>query len=152
MKIIIVGCGRIGGTIIGSLLEEGHDLVAIDNDPDVIAEISNIYDVMTRCGNGADSDTLSEADVESAELLVAVTDSDELNMLSCFIARRMGAKHTIARVRNPEYNDQSLGFMKHQLELSMTINPEHSAAHELFNILKFPAATPAGAARITASM
>ena len=113
MKIIVVGCGKIGVTILERLLQEEHELVAIDNDPAVIEEITNIYDVMAVCGNGADSDTLAEADVDKAELFVAVTDSDELNMLSCFIARRMGAKHTIARIRNPEYNDQSLAFMKH---------------------------------------
>ncbi len=140
MKIIVVGCGKIGVTILERLLEEGHELVAIDNNPGVIDEITNIYDVMAVCGNGADSDTLAEADVEKAELFVAVTDSDELNMLSCFIARKMGAKHTIARIRNPEYNDQSLSFMKHQLELSMSINPEMMAAQEFFNLLKLPSA------------
>ena len=140
MKIIVVGCGKIGVTILERLLEEGHELVAIDNNPGVIDEITNIYDVMAVCGNGADSDTLAEADVEKAELFVAVTDSDELNMLSCFSARKMGAKHTIARIRNPEYNDQSLSFMKHQLELSMSINPEMMAAQEFFNLLKLPSA------------
>ncbi len=140
MKIIVVGCGKIGVTILERLLQEEHELVAIDNDPAVIEEITNIYDVMAVCGNGADSDTLAEADVDKAELFVAVTDSDELNMLSCFIARRMGAKHTIARIRNPEYNDQSLAFMKHQLQLSMSINPEMMAAQEFFNLLKLPSA------------
>ncbi len=140
MKIIVAGCGKIGVSILERLLEEGHESVVIDNNPLTIDEITNIYDVMAVCGNAADSDTLAEAGVEKAELFVAVTDSDELNMLSCFIARRMGAKHTIARVRNPEYNDQSLGFMKHQLQLSMSINPEFMAAQEFFNILKLPAA------------
>lgn len=140
MKIIVAGCGKIGVSILERLLEEGHESVVIDNDPLVIDGITNIYDVMAVCGNAADSDTLSEAGVEKAELFVAVTDSDELNMLSCFIARRMGAKHTIARVRNPEYNDQSLGFMKHQLQLSMSINPEMMAAQEFFNLLKLPSA------------
>lgn len=140
MNIIVVGCGKIGITILDSLVKEGHDLVAVDNDPAIVTEITNIYDVIGVCGNGADSDTLTEAGVEKAELFVAVTDSDELNMLSCYIARCMGAKHTIARVRNPEYNDQSLGFMKQQLGLSMTINPELMAAHEFFNILKLPSA------------
>lgn len=140
MKIIVVGCGKIGTTIVESLLKEEHELVVIDNDPAVIEEITNIYDVMAVCGNGADSDTLSEADVEKAELFVAATDSDELNMLSCYIARCMGAKHTISRIRNPEYNDRSLGFMKQHLELSMSINPELMAAQEFFNILKLPSA------------
>ncbi len=140
MKIIIVGCGKIGSTILSSFVTEGHDVVAIDGDASVITEITNIYDVMGVCGNGADCEILTEAGVEKTELFVAVTGSDELNMLSCFIARRMGAKHTIARIRNPEYNDQSLGFMKQQLHLSMAINPEKLAATELYNLLKLPSA------------
>lgn len=140
MKIIIVGCGKIGITILSSLVSEGHDIVAVDSDSAVLSEITNIHDVMGVCGNGVDSDILSEAGVGSAELFVAVTGSDELNMLSCFLAGRMGAKNTIARIRKPEYNDRSLAFMRQQLELSMSINPERMAAHELFNILKFPSA------------
>ena len=140
MKIILVGCGTIGATIISSLVSEGHDIVAVDSDADFLNEITNVYDVMGLCGNGADSDVLEEAGAETADLFVAVTGSDELNMLSCFLARKMGAKYTIARVRNPEYNDKSLGFMKDNLELSMCINPELLTARELYKILKFPSA------------
>ncbi len=140
MRIIIVGCGKIGNTIVASLVSEGHDVVVIDDDPKMIADATNTYDVMGVCGNGADCDTLAEAEVEKAELFVSVTGSDELNMLSCFIASRMGAKHTIARIRNPEYNDSSLGFLCQQLGLSLSINPEMLAAQELYNILKFPSA------------
>ena len=95
---------------------------------------------MCVCGNGADTETLEEAGVAKAELFIAVTDSDELNMLACFVAEKMGAKHTIARIRKPEYNDQSLDFMSKQLNLTVSINPEWMAAKELFNILKLPAA------------
>ena len=140
MNIIIVGCGKIGTTILSSLLAEGHDIVAVDSNPDVISEISNIYDSMYVCGSGTDCDTLSEAGVENAELFVAVTGSDELNMLSCFIAKKMGAKHTIARIRNPEYNYKSLGFLRQQLDLSTSINPDLLAAEELFQVLKLPSA------------
>ena len=140
MKIILVGCGTIGTTIISSLVAEGHDIVAIDNDNDFLNEITNVYDVLGICGNGADSDVLFEANTADADLFVAVTGSDELNMLACFLARKMGAKHTIARVRNPEYNDSSLSFMKDSLELSMCINPELLTARELYKILKFPSA------------
>lgn len=140
MKILIVGCGKIGGTILSSLLSEGHDIVAIDSDPTVITELTNIYDVMGICGNGVDSDILEEAGVKNADIFIAVTGSDEFNMLSCFLAKKMGASHTIARIRTPEYNDSSLSFMKKQLELSLSINPEYLAAQELFNILKFPSA------------
>ena len=140
MKIILVGCGTIGATIISSLVSEGHDIVAIDSDADFLNSITNVYDVMGLCGNGADSDVLEEAGADTADLFVAVTGSDELNMLSCFLARKMGAKYTIARVRSPEYNDKSLGFMKDNLELSMCINPEPLTARELYKILKFPSA------------
>lgn len=139
MKIVIVGCGKIGATILASLVNEGHDIVAIDSNSAQLSNITDIYDVMGLCGNGADSNTLREADIKNAEMFIAVTGSDEINMLSCFLAQRMGAKNTIARIRNPEYNS-SLGFMKEQLELSMSINPEYLAARELFNILKFPSA------------
>lgn len=138
MKIIVAGCGKIGESIIKSLVEENHEILVIDNKPDVIEEITNIYDVMGICGNCADSDIVEEANASECDLYLAVTDSDELNMLSCFIAKRMGAKDTIARIRAPEYNDNSLVFMKNNLEISMPINPERLAAHELFNILKFP--------------
>ncbi|MBR6682029.1 MAG: Trk system potassium transporter TrkA [Clostridia bacterium] len=140
MKIIIAGCGKIGTTLIENLVVEGHDIVVIDNNPIAISEVTNIYDVMGICGNGVDSDVLMEAGISDAELFIAVAGSDELNMLSCFIAKRMGAKNTIARIRKPEYNDNSLGFMKSQLELSMAINPERLAAQELFNNLKVPSA------------
>lgn len=140
MNIIIVGCGKIGTTILSSLLAEGHDIVAVDSNPDVISEISNIYDSMYVCGSGTDCDTLTEAGVEHTELFVAVTGSDELNMLSCFIAKKMGAKHTIARIRNPEYNYKSLGFLRQQLDLSTSINPDLLAAEELFQVLKLPSA------------
>ena len=140
MNIIVVGCGKIGSTILANLVEEGHDVLALDSRPEVITEITNIYDVMGVCGNGVDCETLEEASVADSDLVIAATGSDELNMLSCFLAKRMGAKYTIARIRNPEYNDRSLGFMRQQLDLSLAINPELSAAHELYNILKLPSA------------
>ncbi len=140
MKIVINGCGKIGKTILASLVAEGHDVVAIDNNRSVISNITDIYDVIGVCGNGADNDVLSQAEINNAELFVSVTGSDELNMLSCFMAKRMGAKHTIARIRNPEYNDDGLAFMRKQLDISLIINPELMAAHELYNILKLPSA------------
>ena len=140
MDIIVAGCGKIGESIIRSLVSEDLNITAIDTNIDVINEITNIYDFIGVHGNAADCETLSEAGVEKAELFVAVTHSDELNMLSCLMAKKMGAKHTIARIRNPQYNDKSLGFMRQQLGLSMSINPELLAARELFNILKLPSA------------
>ncbi len=140
MNIIVAGCGKIGTAIISTLLAEGHDVTAIDNSPEVIGEITNIYDAMGVCGNSTDCDVLNEAGVEASELFIAVTGSDELNMLSCFLAKRMGASHTIARIRNPEYNDESLNFMRHELNISMAVNPERLMAQELNNILKLPSA------------
>ena len=140
MNIVIVGCGKIGTTILASLLSEGHDIVAVDTNPEVISGISNIYDSMCVCGSGTDCETLNEAGVEKAELFVACTNSDELNMLSCFIAGKMGAKHTIARIRNPEYNAHSIGFLRQHLELSTSFNPDLIAAQELYNVLKLPSA------------
>lgn len=140
MKIIINGCGKIGKTILASLVAEGHDVVAIDNNPQVLTEITNIYDVMGVCGNGTDSDVLLEAGVDKTELIVSMTGSDELNMLSCYLAKKLGAKYTIARIRNPEYNDKSLSFMREQLDISLTLNPELITSGELFNLLKLPSA------------
>ncbi len=140
MKIIIIGCGKIGNSILASLVSEGHDVVAVDTNNDVLRDTANTYDVMCVCGSGTDCEVLKEAGIEKAELFVAVTGSDELNMLSCFIAERMGAGHTIARIRNPEYNESSRLFLQNQLNLSMSINPEALVARELYNMLKLPAA------------
>ena len=140
MEIIIAGCGKIGSSVLANLAQEGHDITAVDKKPEVITEITNVYDVMGVCGNAADCDTLIEAGVSTCGLFVAMTDSDELNMLSCFLAKKMGAKNTIARIRSPEYNDSSLGFMRQHLELSMALNPDLRTAVELYNILKFPSA------------
>lgn len=140
MKIIVSGCGKIGQSIIESLVSEGHDVVAIDKDPSVIEDISNVFDVMGVTGNGVDCEILKEAGVETARMFIAATGSDEGNMLSCFLAKKMGARHTIARIRQPEYNYSSLVFLRQQLDLSMAINPEMLAAQELYNILKFPTA------------
>lgn len=140
MNIIISGCGKIGSTILESLASEGHDITAIDTSSGVIEELSNIHDVIGIAGNCTDCDTLKDARVEDAELYIALTGSDETNMLSCFLAKRMGAKQTIARIRNPEYNQQSLVFLRQQLDLSMVLNPEMIAAKELYNVLKFPSA------------
>lgn len=140
MNIVVVGCGKIGTSLIANLVKEGHDVVAIDNDPEAIADIRNIYDVICLCGNGTDYDILTEAEIDKAVMFIAVTGSDELNMLSCIIAKKMGAQHTVARVRNPEYNEKNLGFIKQQIDLSLSLNPELLTAHELFNILRLPSA------------
>ncbi len=140
MNIIISGCGKIGLSIIESLVAEGHDITLIDTSSQLIEETANVHDIIGVCGNCTDCEILKEARVEDAELFVAATGSDETNMLSCFLAKRLGARQTIARIRNPEYNQQAMVFLRQQLDLSMVLNPELLAAHELYNILKFPSA------------
>lgn len=141
MNIIVVGCGKIGKVLLYSLVKENHNVTAIDNNEEVIESVRNGYDVMAYCGNGTSYEVLKKAGADSCDLFIAVTASDELNMLSCFAARRMGAKHTVARIRNPENNhDASLAFMKKQLNLSLAINPEELAAQAIYNLLRLPAA------------
>lgn len=140
MKIIVVGCGKIGSTIVKSLVNEDHNVVALDYNAEIIGNITNMYDVMGVCGNATDFETLEEAGVDKADLFIAVTSNDELNMLSCRMAKKMGATYTIARIRNPQYNDRSLGFLCDVFDISKSINPELLTAHEIFNILKFPSA------------
>ena len=140
MRVIVVGCGKIGNAIIERLVSEGHDVIAVDKNKAVIETISNIYDVMCVIGSGTDHETLLDAGAEDAEMFISVTDSDEINMLSCFMAKRIGARHTIARIRNPETTDKELNFIKQHLDISLVINPERLAAREIFNVLKLPSA------------
>lgn len=141
MKIIIVGGGKVGKTIIENMLKEKHEVILVDNDPAVVGNVTNLYDVMGICANGTEYEKLLEAGADKADLFIAVTGSDELNMLSCFAAKKIGARHTVARVRNSEYNTASWGFMKQQLEISMAVNPEKLAAEAIYDILKLPSAT-----------
>lgn len=140
MNVIVVGGGKIGFRIVDELVNEGHDITLIDLNGAIVDEAANMYDCMGVCGNGVDCEILAEARVNACDVFVAVTGSDELNMLSCFLAKKMGAKNTVARIRNPEYNDQSLSFMCRELDLSMSINPEFLTAQELYNLLKIPSA------------
>lgn len=140
MDIVIAGGGKIGAAILESLVVEGHNVTVIDIDEDVITNLSNVYDVIGVTGSATDCDTLRAAEVSKAELFIATTASDELNMLSCFLARKIGTAHTIARIRDPLYTQQSITFMRKQLDISMAINPEQLVAKELYNILNLPSA------------
>jgi len=140
MNIIVAGCGKVGTAITRGLVKEGHDITVMDVQKKKVDGLINMLDVQGVYGNSADSDALKEAEVSRADLFIAVTASDELNMLACLFARRMGARHTIARIRNTDYNDDSLSFIKQELHLSMSINPDYEAAQQLFNILKLPSA------------
>lgn len=137
MKIVIVGGGKVGSTLAGSLAREGHDIVLIDNRRDVVAALSAKMDIMVMYGNGASMGTLQNADISSTDLLIAVTPQDELNFMCCVIARKLGCANTIARIRDPEYHEQ-LYFLREELGLSMTVNPEWSAAQEIFRLMQIP--------------
>ena len=139
MKIIVVGCGKVGAAVTAQLSREGHDIAVIDVNTGVLTDISNNYDVMGVIGNGASHAVQLEAGIEKADLLVAATDSDELNLLCCLIAKKAGGCSTIARVRNPVYNGE-VGFIKEELGLSLTVNPEYAAATEAARVLRFPSA------------
>ena len=129
MQIIIVGCGNVGQTLTQQLSKEGHDITVIEEESSVVQSVVNSFDVMGIAGNGASYSIMKDAGIETADLMIAVTDSDELNLLCCLIAKKAGNCHTIARVRNPIYNNE-INFIKEELGLSMVINPEEAAASE----------------------
>ncbi len=138
MKIVVAGDGKVGLAITRLLSQEGHDIVTIDTNREVLEENLMQYDVMTVVGNSATMSTLKDAGVEQADLFIAATSADEINLLSCLTARKMNPfLHTIARVRNPEYTEQ-LFMMRQDLGLSMIINPERDGAQEVFRLLQLP--------------
>lgn len=139
MKIIIIGAGKIGTTLAENLSAESHDITVIDTIKPRLEELVNTCDLMGVCGNGASYDVLLEAGANEADLVIACTPADEINILACMVAKKLGAEHTIARVRNPEYEKQ-LHFMRDELGLSMVINPEKTVAHEISRVLRFPTA------------
>ena len=139
MDIIIVGCGKVGYTLAELLNSENHNLVVIDEKPERVSRITDSLDAMGIVGNGIDHQTLLNAGIETADLLITVTGDDEKNLLCCVIAKKSGHCQTIARVRNPIYNAQS-DFLKKELGLAMIINPEQTAAFEIAKIFQFPSA------------
>lgn len=140
MNIIVLGCGKAGQKIAELLNEEnGHNITLIDRRYDVVNDIINHFDIMGVVGDGADVDVLKEAGIETADLLIAVTGSDELNLLASLMAKKLGNCRSIARVRRPEYH-KVVNLMKDDLGLAMAINPERAAASEIARILRFPTA------------
>jgi len=139
MRIVIVGTGKVGTTLAEQLSNEDHDIIVVDKNQNTVDSLINTLDIMGVCGNGASYHVLLEAEVQKADLLIACTSQDEINLLCCLVGKKLGAQNTIARVRNPEYSDQ-LVFMRDELGLSMSINPERVAASELYKLLKFPSA------------
>lgn len=139
LKIIIVGCGKVGKTLIAQLIKEGHDITLIDSNPQKIQELTNLYDVMGIVGNGASFSVQIEAGIENTDLIIAVTDSDELNLLCCTVAKRVGNCSAIARVRTPDYSKEA-NYLREKLGLALIINPELEAATEAARILFLPTA------------
>ena len=139
LKIIIVGCGKVGANLVDQLSKEGHDITVIDKKAEKIQDITNTYDVMGLVGNGASYSTQMEAGIEETDLIIAVTDSDELNLLCCTVAKRVGKCAAIARVRTPDYSEET-GYLREQLGLALIINPELEAAREVARILYLPTA------------
>lgn len=140
MEIILVGCGKVGAALARHLSNEGHSITVVDTDPSLVAKITENLDVMGLVGTGSSITTLNEAGLETADVLIAVTGSDELNLLCCLFARKVGHCQTIARVRNPDYSLE-LDFIKRQLGISAIINPELAASREISRLIRFPAAT-----------
>lgn len=139
MQIIIVGCGKVGYTLVEQLNGENHDIVVIDRNEEKVHSITNDLDAMGIVGNGVSYQTLLEAGITKADLLIAVTGSDEQNLLCCVIARKAGHCKTIARVRNPIYNTE-IEFLRKELGLAMVMNPEMTSAAEIARIFQFPSA------------
>lgn len=139
MSIIIVGCGKVGSALVERLAGEGHNITIIDKDASKIQAVTNMYDVMGLVGNGGSYGVQVEAGIDTADLFIAVTDSDELNLLCCTVAKREGKCVTIARVHTPEYSKEA-GFLKEKLGLEMIINPEYEAAKVMSRTLSLPMA------------
>ena len=139
MKIIIIGNGKVGYTLAQQLSGEDHDLILIDTNPDALRNADGVLDILCMEGSGASIQVLLEAGVRTADLVVAVTGSDELNIVCCLIAKKLGAKHTVARVRSPEYFKEA-NLLKREIGVSMIINPEYAAAQEISRLLRVPAA------------
>ena len=139
MNIIIVGCGRVGQTLAENLNNDGNDVTVVDLSPSKVKEVTDRVDVMGVIGNGATHSTLQEAGINNADLFIAVTNSDELNLLCCMVAKKEGDCDTIARVKSPEDSAESL-YLKEQLGLAMVINPQLAAAEEIARVMRFPTA------------
>ena len=137
MKIIIVGDGKVGAALAAHLSGEDHDVTIVDPNLDALNESASRLDVMVVAGNGASLPTLRSAGAEEADLVIAATSRDEMNLLACLTAKKLGVGNTIARIRNPEYADQ-LVEMREELGLSLTVNPEQAAAQEAYHLLQFP--------------
>ena len=139
MRIIIIGDGKVGYSLAETLSKEDNDVTIIDKNSDALKKASENLDVMCIRGNGVSTNILMQAGVKDVDLLIAATSSDEMNMVCCLTAKKLGAEHTIARIRDPEYANE-LSILKHDLGLDLVINPEQAAAGEIARLLRFPSA------------
>ena len=139
MKIIIVGVGKVGYAIAEQMTGENHDIVIVDQSSAVLDHADSMLDVMCVEGNGASASVLLQAGVREADLLIAVSENDEVNLICCLMAKKLGARHTVARVRNPDYF-RDAPILRREIGLDMIINPEHAAAQEISRILRVPSA------------
>jgi len=140
MKIIIIGDGKVGYSLAEHLSQEDHDVTIIDKDPEALRKASESLDVMCVRGNGVSTRIMMEAGIKTADLLIAATSSDEMNMVCALTGKKLGAKHTVARIRDPEYANE-LSVLKAELGLDLVINPEQAASREIGRLLRFPPAT-----------
>ncbi len=140
MNVVVVGSGKVGQLLTQLLVEEEHNVVVIDNRESVLNELQDTYDVAIVHGNGATVEIQKEANVQESDLLIAATSSDEVNLLCCVVANMLGVKHTVARVRNPEYDSQ-IEFLRKKLGINIALNPEKETAREIFRLLQFPTFT-----------
>ena len=137
MRIIVVGAGKVGTALCRSLVEEKHDVILIEEKEEVLKRLSKRYDVMGFAGNGANFKILEQAEVSNCDVFIAMTDKDEVNMISAVLAKQMGAKETVVRVRNPEYSNAYFKD-KNFLGFSLVVNPELLTARYIANTVEFP--------------
>ncbi len=137
MRIILIGAGKVGHNLADSLTREEHDVTIIDNNDEVIERCQDSLDVMCIRGNGANAKTLMDAGVDKADIVIASTAGDETNMLCCLIAKRLGAKYTIARIRDPEFNESQM-LLQNEMGIDVAINPERATALEISKLLRYP--------------
>ena len=138
MQIIVVGCGKVGRHLVMQLAKEGHSITVVDTDSTVLKKVTEIYDIMGVAGNGTSIRVLNDAGVQDADLVIAVTQSDEVNILCCIMARSGRKCRTIARVRDPIYLSEQQFFR--ELGISMVINPERAVAREMAALIRLPSA------------
>lgn len=139
VKIIIVGCGKVGESLCAELASEHNDILVIEKNAKTMERLINKFDISGIVGNGADIEIQQEIGVASADMFIAVTEMDEINIISAVLARQLGATYTVARVRNPEYSSR-LSFVRESLGISLLLNPELSAAQDIARVLKFQSA------------